>query len=294
MADDPNRTLELTQLVADLKAVFGSHWFGASVLDLIAEKLYDRGVRSKLHVQWLAEFAGTWLPVVSDPATGGAKSFGFLRVLGDGAGVDVVLALDTKLVPSGFAQMSEVPGHVDQAPAVPERSLPEGVQRVIQFVRHRRASGLGELVASITEFGSSSTKTLQLADLEVVLAEIPDVAEAGAARYPTIWAYEQACRTIRERDARIEKALELADRVEEQLGDEVPGSLDELRMTLRLRMPRTVPRCPSCEHLVSSHYEDGSGCDVTIRDVGMGADNHCPCTFNARSEHGVRQDERGK
>jgi len=50
-------------------------------------------------------------------------------------------------------------------------------------------------------------------------------------------------------------------------------------------LEKDVQRCPSCSHLASAHYDDGSGCSVTIRDVGLGAGNHCPCTFDARSVH---------
>jgi hypothetical protein len=285
---------------------------------------------------------------------------------------------------------------------IPERKLPEGVYNVIHFVQlldlGRTGAGARNWATHIAD-GRGGDRRITDEDLRAVLAEIPDVAP----RYPTIWAYEQACRTIRERDERIERALELLGKFftkTRPIGPD-PDDVMALKQTLRLRMPRTLPasekytsevtralelitstnttndpvplealvkasqilaaevehlwtlgdtldadltavvvtdetgdivpcgtcsaleppvskpavgrsergwprcaqhlvadalddadkaytppaRCPSCHHLSSSHYEDGSGCSVTIRDVGLGADNHCPCSFDARSVH---------
>lgn len=280
--------------------------------------------------------------------------------------------------------------------------LPEAVQRVIRLVAvlHQHGWESGHDVFTFHGTPGGGTK-VSLADLEATLAEIPDVSP----RYPTIWAYEQACRTIRERDDRITRALELAEQdIPGPAVDEADHVLGEVARVLRLRMPRVEPatpeqlsevtralemadqsnpdapieawvsatvvlaaeirriresvalaeieamrklvtsvtvvrdetgafvpcgtcstltpprvtfavgrsergwprcaphlvedaledaghekdtkRCSSCFHLASSHYEDGSGCSTTIRDVGMGVDSHCPCTFDARSQVG--------
>lgn len=128
---------------------------------------------------------------------------------------------------------------------VPDRELPEGVQRVIQFV---------QLADAVTDWhvhlsGHGQRRTLTREDLKAVLAEIPD----AAPRYPTIWAYEQACRTIRERDARIEKALELLEHV--HIGGTAVTVLDEIRWALRLRTPRAEPATEAVKSEVARALE---------------------------------------
>jgi hypothetical protein len=447
-ADNPHIMLEQLQLTEDLVAICGSVYTRAGVR-LVAEQLYDRGVRSRLHAPRRTEDR---IHFTSDPETGR------FRILEPGE-YELVMELDkpdvelrpidaapvrvsevgfyrlvkraelvqTQLMPmrcpwcewsfdalvdgripwhkrsfmtdwmechgsrervaenGGIVlQMSEVPGHATrQVPGpIPERKLPDGVQRVIQFAEHASPD-------------PDSLVVLRSEDLKATIAEIPDVAP----RYPTIWAYEQACRTIRERDDRIEKALERLSKFftkTRPIGPD-PDDIAAVESTLRLRMPRIEPAtpeqlsevarafelvqgadpdvslegwaaaattlrdevlrlaeqlgerdgdlrdvvvldeggqpvpcgtcsaleppvtklavdrttagwprcvqhlvqdelvaagyradvktCPSCHHLASSHFENGSGCSVTIRDVGLGADGHCPCTFDARSVH---------
>jgi len=484
---DPYRALELTQLIDDLSRTGLAVLHKRDGLAIVAEALYERGVRSRLFAPYrdteLVQF--TWDPDVEGfeitetgvyelimeaidvpaiepwPTFPRAEMPRMLHRLRRKAGLRPVLM-----------QMSEVPGHVDAAPAprrcpwcewsfdalvdgripfhkrsfmtdwmecqgsrhlaeenggvviparsvpgpIPERKLPEGVYNVIHFVQllDLGAAGAGnpDWRTQISD-GRGGHRQLTTADLHAVLAEIPDVAP----RYPTIWAYEQACRTIRERDRRIEDALTVLEQRPPDPEDCIKVIRDA-HETLKLRMPRTLPatpeqltevaraleacetdddaelggtwstvartlaaevlhlrtlgdtlagditeaqgeisrlrrvvdqqgdladtlfldpdtgllvqcgscsaleppvnkaavgrsargwprcaqhlvedalddaglekdvqRCSSCSHLASAHYEDGSGCSVTIRDVGLGADNHCPCTFDARSVH---------
>jgi hypothetical protein len=225
------------------------------------------------HVQSLArtrmrEFVGAEILVREDPDWGRASEIAKIRW--DGIAAYVVLRPEVSLVPpqAKCRRCTAAGGacryHAVREPAaapgvpnpVPDRPLPEGVQRVMQFVHQLQVSGWKPADRVFIFAGvPGRASNVKLIDLQAILAEIPD----AAPRYPTIWAYEQACRTIRERDARIEKALELADRVEEQLGDEVPGSLDELRMALRLRMPRTVPATDEEKSDVARAFE---ACDT--------------------------------
>jgi len=430
---DPYRALELTQLIDDLSRTGLAVVHKRDGLAIVAEALYERGVRSRLFAPYrdteLVQF--TWDPDVEGfeitetgvyelimeaidvpaiepwPMFPRAEMPRMLHRLRRKAGLRPVLT-----------QMSEVPGHVTrQVPGpIPERKLPEGVYNVIHFVQllDFGAAGAGnpDWRTQISD-GRGGYRQLTTADLKAALAEIPDVAP----RYPTIWAYEQACRTIRERDERIADALTVLEQRPPDPEDCIKVIRDA-HETLRLRMPRTEPatpeqlsevtraldlvtesnpdtgieawataaatlaaevlhlrvlgdtmagditeaqgeisrlrrvvdqqgdladtlfldpdtgllvqcgscsaleppvnkaavgrsargwprcaqhlvedalddaglekdvqRCSSCSHLASAHYEDGSGCSVTIRDVGLGADNHCPCTFDARNVH---------
>lgn len=409
--DNPFKALELTQLVADLKIVVSPVLYTDEGFARVAEALYDRGVRSRLHAPYrdgerLVHF--TW-----DPELEGFEITepGVYELRMEAADVPDIEPFPTfpraelprmlyRLVKKVgvrpvLQQMSEVPGHVQPSSEVTFRraeTLPAAVQRVIRFVAaYNRVYVPAPVLVQLPE------AELSLRDLEATLAEIPDVAEGQGARYPTIWAYEQACRTIRERDVRIEKALEIAAKEYStpQVG-EADYRLGQIVNVLELRMPRlepateqersevarafeacdtdddaevgdawsgiartlrdealrladvigdqqddltsvvltdaagelvpcgtcsafeppihtlavgksgrgwprcaqhlvedalddaglekTVKRCSSCSHLASAHCEDGSGCNVTIRDVTDGHDNHCPCTFDARAE----------
>jgi hypothetical protein len=412
--DNPYRALELTQLVDDLGRSGLSAPYTRAGLEMLAEALYERGVRSRLHAPYrnssLIQF--TW-----DPELEGFEitETGIYELVMEAIDVPAIEPFPTfpraelpRMVhrlrrTAGLrpvlTRMSEVPGHVEPRRRlvsardgaelqVPDQSLPEGVQRVIQFAEHAGSD-------------PDSLVVLRVADLRATLAEIPDVTP----RYPTIWAYEQACRSIRERDERIASALAKLDDWFIGTWAPTPEHVDQVRQALRLRMPRTEPAteteksevarafeacdtdddanvgdswstvartlrdealrlaaevehlrtlgetlaedfdsvvvadpdtgevvpcgtcsaleppvtkpavgrttagwprcaqhlvqdelvaagysadvktCPSCHHLASSHFEDGSGCSVTIRDVGLGADSNCPCTFDARSVH---------
>lgn len=439
--------LEVSQLTTDVAAVLGTllTFEGAG---RAAAQLHRRGVRSGLHVtgdrvscpwcektfpsliegripfhkilfmsdtmecrgskQLVAENGGRILQmsevpghVEDDPAVlvrPGPEQQDFVEVDPDGTRTPIRLTANalTVFLRNGWTrgpgnELHAPPDGVRAVPGpIPERKLPEGVYNVIHFVQllDLGAAGAGnpDWRTRISD-GRGGVRQLTTADLKAVLAEIPDVAP----RYPTIWAYEQACRTIRERDARIDDALTVLEQRPPDPDDQLKVIRDA-HETLRLRMPRvepatpeqlsevaralelaeqqdtgwipveslkmlanevrhlrtlgdtlaadfdavvltdsvgdivpcgtcsaaeppvTVPavgrsgrgwprcaphlvedaledaglekdtkRCPSCHHLASSHYEDGSGCSVTIRDVGMGHDNHCPCTYDARS-----------
>lgn len=135
---------------------------------------------------------------------------------------------------------------------VPNRPLPEAVQRVIHFTAVLKSHGWTTGHDAFSVLGA----LLTLADLEATLAEIPDVAP----RYPTIWAYEQACRTIRERDARIEKALELMGQFEGDMdGEDLQQAVHDVEMTLRLPMPRIEPATDEEKSDVARAFE---ACDV--------------------------------
>jgi len=472
--DDPYRALELTQLVADLKPVFSMALYTDEGLARIAEQLYARGIRSRLHAPvqtgdrvhftWDPEQEGflvtepgvyelvmeaTDVPAIEpfptfphaelprmlhrlvkkaslqSPGNEGLRPGAAPARLREHVGAQILVRTDPdsvytgeawgKITPTSYGvavtldpnarivpqlPMSEVPGHTQPviAPGVPnpipDRPLPDGVYNVIHFVAALKEQNVHREVVLMRP-REASDYGVSIADLEATLAEIPDVAP----RYPTIWAYEQACRTIRERDERIERALEKLDRWFTGKWAPSPDDVDAVRTALRLRMPRTEPatpeqlsevtraleladardehtvvpardwisatrvlaaevrrlrhivdqqgdladavftdpdtgllvpcgtcsaleppvqkpavgrsgrgwprcavhlvedalddaglekdvqRCPSCSHLASAHYEDGSGCAVTIRDTFNEEDPHCPCTFDARSVH---------
>jgi hypothetical protein len=353
---------------------------------MLAGRLYDTGVRSKLTAPrpgsvpaHLRDAVGAWIPVRTDPDTGFVgEAMG--TITPTSSGVEVTLSPVARIVP--IPQMSEAPGHVQT-----DRVLPEAVHRVMRLVSVALATGVNRDAGLVILNGETA---VSLGDLEAVLAEIPD----ADPRYPTMWAYEQACRTIRERDDRIKRALKLAEQeISGPAVDEADYVLNEVAQVLRYRMPvepatpeqlsevtralelvrlahpntpvaawvdaavtlanevehlrvlgdtlaadvdRLLPweqraiaamqvaedaaardgevksneldafakrvidavldgaspvLCPSCHHLTSSHYEDGSGCSTTIRDVGLGADPHCPCTFDARGGTKAVDDE---
>lgn len=402
--DNPLKALELTQLIADLKTVVSPVLYTDEGFARVAEALYDRGVRSRLHAPYrdserLIHF--TW-----DPSFEGFEITepGIYELRMEAVDVPGIEPFPTfpraelprmlhRLVKKAGVRPVLPPATAFPAPGVPspipERPLPDGVYNVIHFLQFLEPVVDWKTTA---HDGRGHRRTLTREDLKAVLAEIPDVAP----RYPTIWAYEQACRTIRERDERLQRVLDLLDEVPTTT-EEVVEKLNAIRHAAVLRMPRTEPatleqlsevarafeacatddadaeiggswstiartmrdealrlseqlgerdcdlrsvvicdeggqpamcgtcsaleppverfavgrsgrgwprcaqhlvedalddaglektvkRCSSCSHLASAHYEDGSGCKVTIRDVSLGADGHCPCTFDARTE----------
>lgn len=437
--DNPYRALELTQLVDDLGRSGLSSPYTRAGLGMLAEALYDRGVRSRLFAPYRDTelIQSTWDPELEGFAITETGVYALEMRAVDVPQIEPFPTFPRAELPrmvhrlrrkAGLrpvqTQMSEAPGHVEcprcrpdspcryhagsrarlvsardgaelQVPhPIPERKLPEGVYNVIHFVHQARAHNwsAGDRVSAFVGVPEQG-RQIMLGDLEAVLAEIPDVAP----RYPTIWAYEQACRTIRERDARIADALTVLEQRPPDPEDLIKVIRDA-HETLRLRMPRIEPAteaeksevaraleavtdpnvpvpsehwptvagvlaaevehlrtlgetlaedfdavvvadpdtgevapcgtcsaleppvrkpavgrttagwprcaqhlvqdelvaggysadvktCPSCHHLASSHCEDGSGCSVTIRDHGISADSHCPCTFDARSAH---------
>lgn len=134
---------------------------------------------------------------------------------------------------------------------ITDRPLPEAVQRVIHFTAVLKSHGWTTGHDAFSVLGAS----LSLADLEATLAEIPDVAP----RYPTIWAYEQACRTIRERDARIEKALGILASAPIETQEQVGDLINAVVQALRLRMPCTKPATEEEKSDVARAFE---ACDT--------------------------------
>lgn len=286
--DNPYKALELTQLVADLKIVVSPVLYTDEGFARVAEALYDRGVRSRLHAPYrdgdsLVHF--TWDPALEGfeitepgvyeprmeaadvpdiepfPTFPRAELPRMLHRLVKKAGVRPVLVAQ---------QMSEVPGHVDDAP----EQLSE-VTRALELVENHEPGDL-EHAAALLAAEVRHLRTLGdtlAADLDQAHLDLQTIAVADTGLL-------EQCGTCSAQEPPVKRiAVGRSGRGWPRCAVHlVEDALDDAGLE------KTVKRCSSCSHLASAHYEDGSGCKVTIRDVSIGADDHCPCTFDARAE----------
>ena len=90
--------------------------------------------------------------------------------------------------------------------------------------------------------------------------------------------------SAREAARQIGFSFATLDRIEHEKGDLVVGNLT--RVLRWLDQPAASDRCSSCDHLVTDHAGDGSGCLYTVARGRINGDLVCVCTGPGVSDAG--------